>query len=117
MTETPDMNDVAAAALRLIGAFEHGHSVAALETVLAADPLVIATALGLLASPVEVTVRCSACGAPVQAEHDPVAAIRQACTWSANRLSPDRWTRRPRCDNVHACPNGSSYDQRRAARP
>ena len=76
MTDTPDMNDVAAAALRLIGAFEHGHSVGALETVLAADPLVIATALGLLASPVEVTMRCTACGAPVQAEHDPVAAIR-----------------------------------------
>ena len=63
MTDTPDMNDVAAAALRLIGAFEHGHSVGALETVLAADPLVIATALGLLASPVEVTARCTACGA------------------------------------------------------
>ena len=76
MTETPDMNDVAAEALRLIGAFEHGHSVGALEAVLAADPLVIATALGLLASPVAFTVRCTACGAPVQAEHDPVAAIR-----------------------------------------
>ena len=76
MTDTPDMNDVAAAALRLIGAFEHGHSVGALETVLAADPLVIATALGLLASPVEVTARCPACGASVQAKHDPVAAIR-----------------------------------------
>jgi len=76
MTETPDMNDVAAAALRLIGAFEHGHSVGALEAVLAADPLVIATALGLLASPAAFTVRCTACGAPVQAEHDPVAAIR-----------------------------------------
>lgn len=76
MTETPDMNDVAAAALRLIGAFEHGHSVGALEAVLAADPLVIATALGLLASPVAFSVRCTACGAPVQAEHDPVAAIR-----------------------------------------
>ena len=60
MTDTPDMNDVAAAALRLIAAFEHGHSVGALETVLAADPLVIATALGLLASPVEVTAQCPA---------------------------------------------------------
>jgi hypothetical protein len=76
MTETPDMNDVAAAALRLIGAFEHGHSVGALEAVLAADPLVIATALGLLASPVAFTVECTACGAPVQAGYDPVAAIR-----------------------------------------
>ena len=76
MTETPDMNDVAAAALQLIGAFEHGHSVGALEAVAAADPLVIATALGLLAGPAEFTVRCTACGALVQAEHDPVAAIR-----------------------------------------
>ena len=76
MTEIPDMNDVATAALRLIGAFEHGHSVAALEAVLAADPLVVATALGLLASPVTVTAECTACGAPVQAKHDPVAAIR-----------------------------------------
>ncbi len=76
MTEIPDLNDVATAALQLISAFEHGHSVAALEAVLAADPLVIATALGLLASPVAVTAECSACGAPVQAEHDPVAAIR-----------------------------------------
>jgi hypothetical protein len=76
MTEIPDMNDVATAALRLIGAFEHGHSVAALEAVLAADPLVVATALGLLASPATVTVECPACGASVQAEHDPVAAIR-----------------------------------------
>ena len=76
MTDTPDMNNVAAAALQLISAFEHGHSVGALEAVFAADPLVIATALGLLASPVTFTVECTACGAPVQAEHDPVAAIR-----------------------------------------
>jgi hypothetical protein len=76
MTESQDLNDVATAALRLIGAFEHGHSVAALEAVLAADPLVVATALGLLASPVTVTAECAACGASVQAEHDPVAAIR-----------------------------------------
>lgn len=76
MAETPDMNDVAAAAFRLIGAFEHGHSVGALETVLAADPLVIATALGLLASPVAVTAHCPSCGASARAEHDPVAAIR-----------------------------------------
>ena len=76
MTETPDMNDVAAAALRLIAAFEQGHSVVALEAVLAADPLVVATALGLLAGPVTFTVQCTACGAPVQAGHDPVAAIR-----------------------------------------
>lgn len=76
MTETPDMNDVASAALRLIAAFEHGHSVDALEAVLAADPLVIATALGLLASPAEFTVQCTKCGASVQAKHDPVAAIR-----------------------------------------
>ena len=77
MTETPDMNDVAAAALRLIGAFEHGHSVGSLEAVLAANPLGIATALGLLASPVAFTVQCTACSAPVKAVAcNPVAAIR-----------------------------------------
>jgi hypothetical protein len=76
MTEIPDMNGVATAALELISTFEHGHSVGSLEAVLAADPLVIATALGLLASPVAITVECTACGTPVRAEHDPVAAIR-----------------------------------------
>lgn len=40
------------------------------------QPASTATALGLLASPAAVTVRCTACGAPVQAGHDPVAAIR-----------------------------------------
>ena len=38
MTEIPDLNDVATAALQLISAFEHGHSVAALEAVLAREP-------------------------------------------------------------------------------
>jgi hypothetical protein len=90
MTETPDMNDVAAAALRLIGAFEHGHSVGALEAVLAADPLVVATALGLLASPVTFTVPCIACGASVQAGHDPVAAIRPGLNLVSDQPQSDR---------------------------
>ena len=76
MTENPDMNAAAAAALQLIAAFEDGHSVTALEAVIKADPLVLATALGLLTSRVVFTVRCAGCGRPVQAEHDPVAAIR-----------------------------------------
>ena len=36
----------------------------------------LALSIGLLAAPVALTVECTACGAPVQAEHDPVAAIR-----------------------------------------
>jgi len=55
------------------------------ETVLAADPLVVATVLGLLASPVAFTVQCTACGAPVQAEHDPVAAIRPGLNLVSNQ--------------------------------
>ena len=83
MTETPDMNDVAAAALRLIGAFEHGHSVGALETVLAADPLVIATALGLLASPVEVTGAMPGPAVrPCRPSTIPSRLSVLACTWS-----------------------------------
>ena len=90
MTETPDMNDVAAAALRLIGAFEHGHSVGALEAVLVADPLVIATALGLLAA--RSHSRCDALPAvrPCRPSTIPSRLSVQGCTWSANSLSPDR---------------------------
>ena len=91
MTESQDLNDVATAALRLIGAFEHGHSVAALEAVLAADPLVVATALGLLAGPVTVTAEWLPAVHPCRLSM--TRWRRSGPVGPDQRPGPDRWRR------------------------